>query len=105
VSKKQPIVALSLTEEKYMVVSYTIRKAMWFRKLLQELGFPQKDATIIFSDSQGSLTLIKNPIHHKQIKHINIQHHFVREMTNAKEVVTPKSRVMQLLHNPLFYTT
>lgn len=84
-----------------MVVSYAIREAMWLRKLLEELGFPQKDATIIFSDNQGSLTLIKNLIHHKRIKHINIQHHFVKEMTNAKKVVTPKNRVMQLLYNPL----
>jgi intein-encoded DNA endonuclease-like protein len=100
-SKKQPLVALSLMEAKYMVVSYTIRETMWLRKLLEELGFPQKDATIIFSDSQGSLTLIKNLIHHKRIKHINIQHHFVKEMTNAKKIVTPKNRVMQLLYNPL----
>lgn len=88
-------------EAKYMVVSCTIREAMWLIKLLEELGFPQKDATIIFSDSQGSLTLIKNLIHHKRIKHINIQHHFVKEMTNAKKIVTPKNRVMQLLYNPL----
>jgi hypothetical protein len=58
---------------------------MWFKKLLQELGFPRKDAIIIFNDNQGSLTLIKNPIHHKKIKHMNIQHHFVKEMTNAKK--------------------
>jgi hypothetical protein len=67
VSKKQPTVAFSLMETKYMAVSYTIREAMWLRKLLEELGFPQKDAKIIFNDSQRSLTLIKNPIHHKRI--------------------------------------
>jgi hypothetical protein len=49
----------------YMGASFATREAMWLRKLLQELGFPQKDVTIIFSDNQGNLTLIKNLVHHK----------------------------------------
>jgi hypothetical protein len=53
---------------------------------LHELGFPKRGVTIIFSDSQGSLVLIKNPAHHKRTKHINIQHHYIREMMNTKEV-------------------
>jgi hypothetical protein len=29
---------------------------------------------------------MKNPIHHKRTKHIDIQHHYVREMVAANEV-------------------
>ncbi len=82
VSKMQPTMAISLTKVEYMATSFAT-EAMWLRKLLQELSFPQKDVTIIFSDNQGNLTLIKN---HKQIKHIDIQDHFVRDMMNTKEI-------------------
>jgi hypothetical protein len=100
-----------------MVTSSTTRKAMWLRKVLHELSFLHHDVIVIFSDNQGSLALIKNPIHHKRTKHIDIQHHYVKEMMNAKEmffqycptldmgtnvltksVLTPKhSKCMQLL--------
>jgi hypothetical protein len=50
-SKKQPIVALSSIEVKYMATSFANRKILWLKMLLQELGFPQKDTTIIFNDS------------------------------------------------------
>jgi hypothetical protein len=78
----QPTMAISLTKVEYMATSFAT-EAMWLRKLLQELSFPQKDVTIIFSDNQGNLTIIKN---HKQIKHIDIQDHFVRDMMNTKEI-------------------
>lgn len=50
-SKKQPIVALSSIEAKYMATSFAIRKILWLKMLLQELDFPQKDIIIIFSNS------------------------------------------------------
>lgn len=44
------------------------------------------DVTIIFNDNQGNLALIKNLVHHKRTKHMDIQHHFVKEMMKAKAV-------------------
>ena len=43
-------------------------------------------ATLIFSDSQGSIALGKNPEYHARTKHIDIQHHFVREHVNSGDV-------------------
>jgi hypothetical protein len=50
-SKEQPIVAFSSIGAKYMATSFATRKILWLKMLLQELGFPQKDTTIIFSNS------------------------------------------------------
>ena len=44
---------------------------------------------MIFSDSQGSIALVKNPEYHSRTKHIDVQHHFVREQV-ASGVVTFK---------------
>ena len=53
---------------------------------MQELGFAQSQATTIFEDNQSCIALVKNPIHHARTKHIDIQHHFVREKVESNEV-------------------
>jgi Reverse transcriptase (RNA-dependent DNA polymerase) len=82
-SKKQPTVALSSVEAEYMAATQATREAMWWRKLLHELGIQSYPTTTIYSDSQGSIALSKNPEHHGRSKHIDIRHHFVREQVVA----------------------
>jgi hypothetical protein len=48
---------------------------------------PPLTATTVHSDSQGAIALAKNPEHHKRTKHIDIQHHFVREQVEVGSVV------------------
>jgi hypothetical protein len=85
-SKKQPTVALSTTEAEYMAATQATKEAIWLRRFLQEIGLQQIGPTPIHSDSQGSIALIKNPVHHARTKHIDIQHHFVREKCESEEV-------------------
>ena len=46
----------------------------------------QNDATTLYEDNQSCIAFAKNPIHHVCTKHIDIQHHFVREKVESKEV-------------------
>ena len=85
-SIKQPTVALSSVEAEYMAATQATREAVWCRAFLAELGIPQATATTMFSDSQGAIALGKNPEHHKRTKHIDIQHHYVREQVAAGNV-------------------
>ena len=50
-SRKQPIVALSSTEEKYMAVSMGAHEAVWLRKLLFGLFGKKLDSTVIYCDN------------------------------------------------------
>ena len=34
----------------------------------------------ILGDNQASLNLVKNAEYHEQMKHIDVQHHYVREL-------------------------
>ena len=36
-------------------------------------------ATVIYCDNQGAQALAKNPTNHSRMKHMDLQHHFVRE--------------------------
>ena len=85
-SKRQPTTALSSTEAEYMASTHATKEAIWLRSLLKDFGFEQVGATIINTDSQGSLALAKNPTHHSRTKHIDIQHHFVREQIELQTI-------------------
>lgn len=79
-SKKQPIVTLSTTEAKYVVASVCACQAVWFMRVLEELGYEEKESTIIFCDNTSTIKLSKNPVFHGRCKHIGVRFHFLREL-------------------------
>jgi hypothetical protein len=79
-SKGQRTVALSSTEAEYMSLSEACREVTYLRLLLSELRHVQRGATTIYEDNQGAIALTKNPEHHARNKHIDMRHHFCRDM-------------------------
>lgn len=84
--KRQPTIALSTTEAEYMAASHCTREAIWLRKLMADVGVVQAEATKILCDNQGCIALAKNPTHHSRTKHIDVQHHFIREKLESGEI-------------------
>jgi hypothetical protein len=85
-SKHQPVVALSTTEAEYVAISEVCREVMWLKGILRELGFEEQEGAKIKTDNQGAIALIKNPVHHQRTKHIDIKHHFIRDLYEKKEI-------------------
>jgi hypothetical protein len=69
-----------------MAATQATKEAIWIRRLLGDLGHQQDFATTIYEDNQGTIELAKNPVHHQRTKHIDIQHHFVREKIESGEI-------------------
>jgi hypothetical protein len=79
-SKRQPTIALSTTEAEYIANTQATKQAIWITKLMMDLGYmEEKKMMVIQCDNRGAISLTKNPTHHAQTKHIDAQHHFVRE--------------------------
>ena len=85
-SKKQQTIATLSVETEYVASANATREAMWLHILLTELDFPPTTTTIIFADNQGCIALASNLVLHSQVKHINIQHHFIWEHVECQEV-------------------
>lgn len=85
-SKLQPTVALSSAEAEYMAACAAVQEAIHLRLLMHDLGFEQKEATVIYEDNQGCIALSDNPVFHKRTKHIDIRYHFIRERVTSKEI-------------------
>ena len=78
-SKKQTSISTSSTESEYIAIADAVREALWFRRLLSDLGLPPKRPTTIYCDNQAAINLVNNPVHHARMKHIDVSLHFVRD--------------------------
>lgn len=85
-SKKQPTVALSSMEAEYMATSLATREALWLQTLFAELGLPYSGPTTLYVDNRSAIDFSKNSGFHARSKHIDIQHHFVREKIISNEI-------------------
>jgi hypothetical protein len=69
-----------------MTTSQCTKEAIWLRHILADVEYVQEIATSIMCDNQGCIQLAKNPMHHSRTKHIDIQHHFIREKLETEEI-------------------
>ena len=83
-SRKQWTVALSTTEAEYMAMSECAKEAIYLQRFLRELGFSNLALLTMYCDNRSALKLSENPVYHSRSKHIDIRHHFVRDMLKDK---------------------
>lgn len=88
-SSKQKTVALSSTEAEYMGLAEGSKEAIYLRNLLIEITDIKIGSVKLFNDNQGAQKLATNPVFHKRSKHIDVRHHFVRDVV-ANKVITLK---------------
>jgi hypothetical protein len=104
-SKLQPTVAISSSEAEYMALAAAVQDAIYLRQLLGDLGFEQREATVICEDNQGCIALAENPVMHKRTKHIDVKHHFIRERVESGEIevqyVPTRDQLADMLTKPL----
>lgn len=84
-SRKQRTVALSSAEAEYMAISDSCKEAVFLRTFLLECMNLTCDITL-WNDSQSAQKLCVNSICHARTKHIDIRHHFIRQLVSEKIV-------------------
>ena len=85
-SKQQPTVALSTAEAEYMSLSAATQEAMWLKQLEDEI-FKSNQPIKILCDNQSAISLAENNGYSARCKHIDIRHHYVRQMVNDKNCI------------------
>ena len=104
-SKRQSITATSTCEAEYVAASQCTRHVAWLRALLDGLGYRQDIATVIFCDNQSAIALSKDFQFHSRSKHIDVQHHFIRDLVNNGSIeiryVPSTENIADLLTKPL----
>lgn len=81
-SRLQPTVALSSTEAEYRAITEAGQELLWLRTMLEHYGFKDPNPTILQSNNLGAIHLTTKSIFHGRTKHIEIQHHWIREVVD-----------------------
>lgn len=83
-SKKQPTVALSSTEAEYMALTQAGKEIEFLKNIMMELKVESllKLPVRINCDSNGARNLSKNVGYSPRTKHIDVRHHYIRELIN-----------------------
>jgi hypothetical protein len=116
-SRRQPIVTQSSTEAEYIAASEASREAIWLRSLLAHLNRPispvpingkcdfDADATSIYCDNNGAITLAFDQAFHSRAKHIDVRYHYVREQVEAESItlnrIPSQNNVADIFTKPL----
>jgi len=103
-SRKQASISLSTAEAKYIAAGSCCTQLLWMKKLLCDYGFNQ-DTMVIHCDNTSAINISKNLVQHSRTKHIDIQHHFIRDLVESKEValifIPTENQLADILTKPL----
>ena len=86
-SKRQATVALSTVEAEYVAMSRCAQQLVWMHSWLDEVEIEYSVPGIIKGDNRGAIALTKNTRDHGKIKHIDIRHHYIRELLKTGNIV------------------
>lgn len=87
VSRRQSCVTLSTMEAEDVALAEACQEVVWLRRLLEDFGEEQVEATVVKGDNQGCLSFARSERSSKRSKHIETKHHFVRDLCDKGEVV------------------
>ena len=86
-SKMQATVTLSSTEAEYMDLGTVTQEVLFQAQILDELFREEhKRPSIIYEDNLGAIYLTKNPQISQRTKHMDVRHHFIRDLIKDKKI-------------------
>ncbi|GKB82474.1 putative ribonuclease H-like domain-containing protein [Tanacetum coccineum] len=83
--KKHIVVANSTTKAEYIDASHCYGQVLWIQNQMLDYGFNFMQAKI-HVDNESAICVIKNPVYHSKLKHIEFRHHFIRDSIREKDL-------------------
>ena len=90
-SKTQSTVSLSSAEAEYIALGMCAQETVFQNGLLLELGDCEKPG-LIKEDNTGAIFLVKNRQVSPRTKHIDVRHHFIRDLHDDNELLVEFER-------------
>ncbi|KAL3016515.1 hypothetical protein AAZX31_06G217400 [Glycine max] len=84
-SKKQNCVSLSTAEAEYIAAESSCSQLVWMKQMLKEYNVEQ-DVMTLYCDNLSAINISKNPVQHSRTKHIDIRHHYIRDLVDDKVI-------------------
>ena len=86
-SRTQKYVTLSTSEAEYVALGDAVKELLFLRQVWHFM-IPGKKMPcfLVFEDNQGTLQLSQNPASSLNSKHIDVRHHFLRELVREGDI-------------------
>ena len=84
--KRQATVALSTIEVEYVAMSRCAQQMICMQNWLDEVEIEYSLPRVIKGDNCGTIALMKNTKDHGKVKHIDIRHHYIRELFRSNKI-------------------
>ena len=79
--RSQSDVATCPMTAEYYAAGSACKDIMFYRQLLADLGWAQPASTVVFVDNKTMLSLVIAPVVSAKSRHIEIQHHYIRQLS------------------------
>ena len=87
-SRTQKCVTLPTSEVKYVALGDAVKELLFLRQVWRFMipgkGMP---CVSVFEDNQGALKVSKNPMSSSNSKHVDVRHHFLRELVRQGDII------------------
>jgi hypothetical protein len=83
-SKQQDVVAMSTNEAECVALNRVAQSAAHFHQLFYDVHHYQREPTTMHEDNEGAVKLANNPMASHMTKHIDIRHHYTRDLVDAR---------------------
>jgi hypothetical protein len=97
-------VALSTAEAEYIAAASSCSQLVWMKQMLKVYNV-EHDALTLYCDNLKAINISKNPIQHSRTKHIDIRHHFIRDLVEENivtlEHVTTEEQIADIFTKAL----
>jgi len=70
-----------------MALTEAVKEAIYLKRFLEDMGFKDLGNITLCCDNFGAIKLTENPTFHGRSKHIDIRHHFVRDVVKTEDLV------------------
>ena len=70
----------------YVAAAHAMNEAVWLHALVGSLTSPLTMLTVMHYNNQSTIALSKNGQHHTQMKHIDVQFHFIQEAVESGSI-------------------
>jgi len=103
-SKMQESVTLSSTEAEYVAISQCLTDMLFIKAVGESMNVKVKVPMTVLTDNAGAIDLIYNWTTAGRTRHIDIRHHFMRDLADegifeAKHVATKRNRADVMTKN------
>ena len=82
-NKKQNCVSLSTAKAESVAAKSCCTQLMWMKQILSAYGISQS-TFLVYCDNMSAIDISKNHVQHSRTKQIDIRHHFIRDLVEAK---------------------